>query len=111
MNFGIYLQRAARQWPDHPAVLFRDRSLSYRDLESRSNRLAHALRALGLRRVTGANPHARNAIRNAFACGNPADAHDGRGPTIALGLAALFACVAAGFSLRRLCHGVPGKSE
>ena len=39
-----------------------------------------------------------------------ADAHDGRGPTIALGLAALFACVAAGFSLRRLRHGVPGKS-
>ena len=50
MNFGIYLQRAARQWPDHPAVLFRDRSLSYRDLEARSNRLAHALRALGLQR-------------------------------------------------------------
>ena len=40
-----------------------------------------------------------------------ADAHDGRGPTLALGLAALFACVAAGFSLRRLRHGVPGKSE
>ena len=40
-----------------------------------------------------------------------ADAHDGRGPTIALGLAALFACVAAGFSLRRLRHGVPGKYE
>ena len=40
-----------------------------------------------------------------------ADAHDGRRPAIALGLAALFACVAAGFSLRRLRHGVPGKSE
>jgi DHA2 family multidrug resistance protein-like MFS transporter len=40
-----------------------------------------------------------------------ADAHDGRGPTLALGLAALFACVAAGFSLRRLRHGAPGISE
>ncbi|MFO1329410.1 MAG: AMP-binding protein [Rubrivivax sp.] len=50
MNFGIYLQRAARQWPDQPAVRFRDRRLSYRELEARSNRLAHALRALGLQR-------------------------------------------------------------
>ena len=50
MNFGIYLQRAARQWPDQPAVLYRDRRLSYRQLEERSNRLAHALRALGLKR-------------------------------------------------------------
>lgn len=50
MNFGIYLQRAARQWPDQAAVLYRDRRLSYRELESRSNRLAHALRALGLQR-------------------------------------------------------------
>ena len=50
MNFGIYLQRAARQWPNQPAVLFGDRRLSYRDLELRSNRLAHALRALGLKR-------------------------------------------------------------
>ena len=50
MNFGIYLQRAARQWPNQPAVLFRDRRLTYRELEDRSNRLAHALRALGLKR-------------------------------------------------------------
>jgi len=33
-----------------------------------------------------------------------ADAHDGRGPVIALGLAALFASVAAVFSLQRLRH-------
>ena len=35
-----------------------------------------------------------------------ADAHDGRGPVIALGLAALFASVAAVFSLRRLRHSM-----
>lgn len=50
MNFGIYLERAARQWPHQAAVLFRDRRLSYADLEARSNRLAHALRARGLKR-------------------------------------------------------------
>ncbi|MBB3178149.1 long-chain fatty acid--CoA ligase [Variovorax sp. Sphag1AA] len=50
MNLGMYLARGARQWGDRPAVLFRDRSLSYRDLELRSNRLAHVLRALGLQR-------------------------------------------------------------
>lgn len=50
MNFGIYLQRSARQWPERPAVLFRGGALSYRALEERSNRLAHALRALGLKR-------------------------------------------------------------
>src|SRR4051794_39619266 len=50
VNLGMYLARGARSWPQRPAVLFRDRALSYRDLELRSNRLAHALRALGLQR-------------------------------------------------------------
>lgn len=50
MNLGMYLARGARQWGDRPAVLFRDRTLSYRELELRSNRLAHALKALGLQR-------------------------------------------------------------
>lgn len=50
MNIGIYLQRSARFWPERPALLFRDRVVTYRELEERSNRLAHALAALGLRR-------------------------------------------------------------
>ena len=50
MNLGLYLDRSARAWPDRPAVLFRDRVLSYRQLALRSNRLANALRALGLKR-------------------------------------------------------------
>lgn len=49
-NFGLYLARSATFWPERPAVLFRDRALSYRALELRSNRLAHALRSLGLQR-------------------------------------------------------------
>lgn len=50
MNLGMYVARSARFWPERPAVLFRDRALTYRELELRSNRLAHALRALGLQR-------------------------------------------------------------
>ena len=50
MNLGMYLARSARFWPERPAVLFRDGALTYRQLELRSNRLAHALKALGLKR-------------------------------------------------------------
>lgn len=50
MNFGIYVARSALHWPDKAAVLFRDQVLTYRQLEEQSNRLAHALQALGLQR-------------------------------------------------------------
>ena len=50
MNLGMYLARSARFWPERPAILFRDRAVTYRELEARSNRLAHALLALGLQR-------------------------------------------------------------
>ena len=49
MNFGIYVARSARHWPEQAAVLFRDQVLTYRQLEEQSNRLAHALQTLGLR--------------------------------------------------------------
>lgn len=50
MNFGIYLARSATYWPDKAAVIFKDQVLTYRALEERSNRLAHALRGLGLQK-------------------------------------------------------------
>jgi acyl-CoA synthetase (AMP-forming)/AMP-acid ligase II len=50
MNFGIFLARSALYWPDKAAVLYRDQVLTYRQLEEQSNRLAHALQALGLQR-------------------------------------------------------------
>ena len=50
MNLGMYTARSARFWADRPAILFRDRAMSYAELERRSNRLAHALIALGLQR-------------------------------------------------------------
>ena len=41
--------RQVAQTPDHPAVLFEDRTISYRQLDQDSNRLAHYLRELGIR--------------------------------------------------------------
>ncbi|MCA3188837.1 MULTISPECIES: AMP-binding protein [unclassified Cupriavidus] len=50
MTFAYFLRRAARYWGDNPAVLYRDRVLTYRQLDERSTRLANALLALGLRK-------------------------------------------------------------
>ena len=41
--------RQAAQTPDHPAILFEDRTITYRQLDQDSNRLAHYLRELGIR--------------------------------------------------------------
>jgi amino acid adenylation domain-containing protein len=41
-----------RRTPDAPAVIFEDRTLTYRELDAHSNRLAHALRASGIGRGT-----------------------------------------------------------
>ncbi|HEX6913206.1 MAG TPA: amino acid adenylation domain-containing protein, partial [Longimicrobium sp.] len=42
-------QAQARRTPDAPAVSFRDRTLTYAELNGRANRLAHHLRGLGVR--------------------------------------------------------------
>ncbi|MCF3103091.1 acyl--CoA ligase [Streptomyces roseoverticillatus] len=44
------LDQAAAQWPDRPAVTSGDHTLSYRDLDSASRRLAAWMHACGLRR-------------------------------------------------------------
>ncbi|MBE3201761.1 MULTISPECIES: acyl-CoA synthetase [Parafrankia] len=41
-------KRFAETAPDRPAVVIGDRTVSYAELEARSNQLAHALRSLGL---------------------------------------------------------------
>ena len=46
---GHALSWAAGQFRDRPAVIFRDRSFSYTQIERRSNQLAHALLGLGQR--------------------------------------------------------------
>lgn len=48
MNQGRYTTRNARYWRDRPAIIFGDRSISFGQLETRSNRLANALLGLGL---------------------------------------------------------------
>jgi len=50
MNIGIFTERSARFWPQETAILFRDRAITYAELEKRSNRLAHALLGLGLQK-------------------------------------------------------------
>jgi acyl-CoA synthetase (AMP-forming)/AMP-acid ligase II len=50
MNQGRFISRSARYWPDHAAVIFKDRVLTFAALEDRSNRLANALLGLGLRK-------------------------------------------------------------
>lgn len=44
MNPGIALLNTARRTPDAPAVIEGDRTLTYGELNARTNRLAHALR-------------------------------------------------------------------
>lgn len=60
MTFAYFLRRAARYWGDRPAVLYRDRALSYRQLDERSTRLANALLGLGLVRGDRVAVQSRN---------------------------------------------------
>ncbi|TVR07637.1 MAG: long-chain fatty acid--CoA ligase [Salinarimonadaceae bacterium] len=49
MNVGSYVARAARFFSERIAVIDGDRSVSFSTLEDRTNRLAHALAARGVR--------------------------------------------------------------
>ncbi|MEM5429273.1 AMP-binding protein [Cupriavidus oxalaticus] len=62
MSFPAFLRRAAQFWADRPAVRCGDRTLTYRDLNDRSTRLANALQALGLNRGDRVAIQARNCV-------------------------------------------------
>lgn len=47
MNFGRILRRSATYWPDHEAAVDKRRRLTYRQLETETNRLVSGLMALG----------------------------------------------------------------
>jgi long-chain acyl-CoA synthetase len=47
--YGQMLTHAAERWPENVAVIFRDVSLTFRELEALTDRFAHALRELGIR--------------------------------------------------------------
>src|SRR5688572_8967414 len=50
MNIAQHVERAAGFFPDHPAILFEDTAISYRELNGRASRLASALKAHGVGR-------------------------------------------------------------
>lgn len=48
MNIGHTLSRSARTYPDRPAIVFSDQVTTYAQFNQRANRLANALRRLGV---------------------------------------------------------------
>jgi long-chain acyl-CoA synthetase len=52
MNISLHVERAAKFFPETPAVLFEGAALTYADLNDRVNRLANALAAHGIGRGT-----------------------------------------------------------
>lgn len=50
MNVGRMLETAAQRFPEHPAVSWGDRTLTYAEFDRRTNALAHGIESLGVRR-------------------------------------------------------------
>jgi long-chain acyl-CoA synthetase len=48
VNIARGLERAARHFPEHPAILFEERTWRYQDLERAASRTAHGLAAWGI---------------------------------------------------------------
>lgn len=48
MNLGRFLTHAAARKPNHPALIFRDQTISYGALNARTDALAHALVSMGV---------------------------------------------------------------
>jgi citronellyl-CoA synthetase len=47
---ALLLERHAARQPNHPALIFEDRTLSYQELNARANQYAHALERLGAKK-------------------------------------------------------------
>jgi acyl-CoA synthetase (AMP-forming)/AMP-acid ligase II len=60
MNLGRLLTQTARRLPDAPALIWRDRSWSWAELDARVDRLASGLRARGVRKGDRVLVHSRN---------------------------------------------------
>ena len=63
MIVGDQIARAARRYPDNIAAICGDERRSFRDIDERSNRLAHALLALGLTKGDRVATLVENSIR------------------------------------------------
>ncbi|WP_028326121.1 acyl-CoA synthetase [Desulfatirhabdium butyrativorans] len=58
------IRRSRYRYPDKPALIFGDRSLSYAELEDHANRVANALLALGIRKYDRVAILAHNTIHH-----------------------------------------------
>jgi acyl-CoA synthetase (AMP-forming)/AMP-acid ligase II len=71
MNLGRLLTQTARRIPDRPALVWRERTWSFAELDARVDRLAQALRGLGVGRGDRVLVHSRNTnamFESTFAC-------------------------------------------
>ncbi|MBU8542089.1 MULTISPECIES: acyl-CoA synthetase [Roseomonadaceae] len=71
MNLGRLLTQTARRLPDHPALVWRGQAWTFAELDARVDRLAQALRGLGVAKGDRVLVHARNSnamLESLFAC-------------------------------------------
>ncbi len=71
MNTAEFLQITSMVAPDKTAILFEGRRFSYADLNSRANKLAHALRSLGIKKgdpVGAMQVNCNEIVELYFAC-------------------------------------------
>ena len=71
MNLGRMLHNTARRFPDRPAVTWGDRTLTYAELDVRSDALAHGLAGLGARKGDRVAVFMRNRpelLESMYAC-------------------------------------------
>ena len=61
MRVSDLLSASARRFPERPAIFYQDQRYTFRDLDRRSNQLAHGLRALGLSKGDTLALFARNS--------------------------------------------------
>src|SRR5512139_3357222 len=50
MNVKHLIERSAKQYPDHLALVYKDTRRTFRELNDRTNRLANGLLGLGIRK-------------------------------------------------------------
>ena len=62
------LSKSAKQHPDKPAVWARGRTLTYRELDERSNQVAHLLRSRGIQKGDRVGLFFRSAVESLAAC-------------------------------------------
>ena len=60
MNFGTIFDLPLKMWPEKEALIYGPHRITYAELETRTNRVANGLRALGI----GAGDHVAVLVKN-----------------------------------------------